>query len=99
MSLVIRLSAMNTAMCRALLRRHAEEAPWIAVLEYPHRAVRRDGDVADAVPHDPSLRGRRTALAVERDAVQRLRRQAADERGSFPLREHGAVVEGDVARG
>ena len=49
-------------------------------------------------PTSPAFGGRGAALAVERDAVERLRRHAADQRRALPLREHRAVVEREVAR-
>ena len=40
----------------------------------------------------------RSSLAVERDADDRLRRQAAGKSRAIPLREHRAFVEHEVAR-
>ena len=51
-----------------------------------------------AVADAPAFGGRRSALAVERDAVERLRRHPADERRALPLRKHRAVVEHEIAR-
>ena len=39
-----------------------------------------------------------SALAVEGDAVERLRRDPAHQRRAAPLREHRAVVEHEIAR-
>src|SRR5205823_5180249 len=53
-----------------LLRNDPEQSAGIAIFEHPDRAVGRDGDVANAMGHAPALRRRRSALAVERHAVE-----------------------------
>src|SRR5262249_9978088 len=76
-----------------LLRRDAEQPAGIAILEHPQRAVGSDFHVANAVADAPAFRRRGAALAVEGDAVERLRLHPAHQRGTLPLREHRAVVE------
>ncbi len=56
----------------------------------------RDRHVANPVPDVPAFGRRRPALAVERDAVQRLGLHAADQRRAVPLREHRPVVEREL---
>src|SRR6476659_6244262 len=78
----------------SLLRRHPEQAAGIRIFEHPERAVRPHLHVADFVADAPAFGRCGAALAIERDAVQCLGAQAADECRSVPLRKEGPVVEG-----
>jgi hypothetical protein len=71
----------------------------IGVFQHPQRAIGAFFHIADAVAHIPALGGFRAAMAVEDDAVERLRRHAADEAVAVPLREGlRAAVEHQIAR-
>src|ERR1700735_2864004 len=80
-----------------LLRRHAEDAAGLCILDHPQRAVGSDLDIAEPVPDIPSLGSLSAPLAVEGDAKERRRCQAADQAGTLPLWKHRAVIEHEVA--
>src|SRR5258705_6662062 len=62
----------RTALTAWLLWHDAEQPTRIGVLEHPEGAVRTDFHIANPVPDTPALGGRRAALAIERNAIERL---------------------------
>ena len=57
---------------------HAEQTACPGILEHPQRAIGSDLYVADSVTNVPAFGGRRAALTIEGNAVERLGRQAAN---------------------
>src|SRR5947207_8835759 len=87
----------EVSAARDLLRRQTEKPSGIGVLDHPQCAIRSHFNVANAVPDTPAFGGLGSPLAVEGNAIERLRCHPTHQRGAAPLCEHRAVVEQEIA--